>query len=67
MKAIWAAWLLVPVLCGFAVLEGYALANGKPTLSECVWLATKTWPPLPFVVGVIVGGLAAHFWWPICF
>jgi hypothetical protein len=67
MKTVWAAWLIGAVIISFAVLEGYAIAKGRLTLSECVWLATKAWPPLPFVVGVIVGGLAAHFWWPICF
>ena len=43
--------------------EWYALTYGKPTLSRMVWRGSKAWPLLPFLVGLVIGGLAVHFWW----
>jgi hypothetical protein len=62
MKAIWIVWFLLFVAT-FAVLEGYAIHTGRPTLSETVWDMSDAWPPLSWVAGVVVGGLAVHFWW----
>ena len=62
MEWVWVAWLLV-VAASFAVFEGLAIAHKRPTLSRTVWEVSKAWPPLPWVAGVVVGFLAAHFWW----
>ena len=63
----WMAWywpaMLVSWILMFAIPEAIALLHGGMTLSEWVWRATKAWPPLPFVGGLLAGGLAVHFWW----
>lgn len=63
---VWTSWV-VAILVSFAIFETLALKrpNGK-TLSRYTWEASKAWPPLPFILGLIVGGLAVHFWWPWC-
>jgi hypothetical protein len=58
-------WLLAVAF--LLLYEMIALATGRRTLSRMVWNATRAWPPLPFVAGIAVGGLAVHFWWPLCF
>lgn len=62
MRWVWVAWIIAPLIA-FAIFEGYALKNNRTTLSRLVWNATRAWPPLPFVIGVVVGMLASHFWW----
>src|SRR5258707_11118581 len=60
---LWVAWILL-IAASFAGLEWYALAYGTiPTLSRVIWILTFAWPPLPFVIGFVVGFLACHFWW----
>jgi hypothetical protein len=59
---VWLAWLIV-IAASFAVFEGYALRNNKLTLSRFVWNASRAWPPLPAIFGIVVGILIAHFWW----
>ena len=68
MAWVWVGWLIVIGL-SFAAFEGYALRNGKMTLSRWTWTVSKAFPPFPWSVGVGVGFLAAHFWWGgiICF
>lgn len=66
MSLVWVAWFLF-VLISFALLEAFAIKTRRATLSASVWRLSKAWPPFPFVMGVVVGGLAIHFWWPICF
>jgi uncharacterized membrane protein len=34
-----------------------------PTLSQTVWHASEVFPLLPWLGGVLMGGLAVHFWW----
>lgn len=65
---LWAIWLFV-IAASFALFEGLALHRGTPTLSRWVWTVSKAWPPFPWLVGVLVGFLAAHFWWGgiVCF
>lgn len=62
MDAAWTIFILAFVTI-LAVMEAYALRKNKTTLSRYVWKASQAWPPLPFVVGAIVGFLACHFWW----
>ncbi len=63
----WTALIIANIVI-FAILEGYALSRSDPdggiTLSRYVWEASKAWPPLVFLLGMIVGGLVVHFWWP---
>lgn len=65
MPWFWTAWIIIS-LAVFCAGESYALAKGKMTLSRYVWTISKIWPPLPFVLGLVCGGLAVHFWWPWC-
>jgi phage shock protein PspC (stress-responsive transcriptional regulator) len=60
---VWVAYLAV-VFAAFGVLEGIAMRYGHDTLSAWVWRVTAAWPPFGWLVGVVVGFLAAHFFWP---
>ena len=62
MMVTWAVWLFA-IAASFTAFEVYALANNKTTLSRFVWNCSKAWPPFPWVVGLLTGFLAAHFWW----
>ena len=58
------AWLgAIALLLGY---EAYALATGRTTLSRQMVAWTRAWPLLPFLGGLVAGGLAVHFWWPWC-
>lgn len=65
MEWIWLAWFLVFIV-SFAVFERHAIKNKRVTLSATIWWLSKEWPLLPFLCGLVVGGLAVHFWWPMC-
>lgn len=53
------AWLAaIGLLLGY---EWYAIKYGKMTLSRAVVNTFRAWPLLGFVVGLIAGGLAVHF------
>jgi len=55
------AWLIaITFLAGY---EWWALATGHQSLSRAMWTATTAWPPLIFLIGMVTGGLAVHFWW----
>ena len=58
----WGVYIVAVVLL-FAFLESYALATGRTTLSRATWDLTKAWPPLPWLVGLVMGFVSAHFWW----
>ena len=62
---IWLAWLMTFAV-SFAIIEGIAIARGKTTLSRFTVVTTTAFPPLIFILGIIVGGLAVHFWWHWC-
>lgn len=53
-----AAWVI-----GFALLEGYAFQTRGLTLSMYVYDLSLYFGPFPFLLGIVVGGLAVHFWW----
>lgn len=56
----WGGWALAFVV-SFACLEGYALYSPTGmTLSRVVYNASLAWP---FLMGLVAGGLAVHFWW----
>lgn len=60
---VWAIWLIA-VAVSFAALEAYALYTNKiPTLSRTVWNVSKAWPPFGWLVGIVTGFVASHFWW----
>jgi hypothetical protein len=63
MTIFWSVWLFVLIPVSFAAAEGYALWTNKPTLSRYIWTLSKAFPPFPWMVGVVVGFLACHFWW----
>jgi hypothetical protein len=55
------AWLIAALF--LLVYEAWALATGGETLSHAMYAMTQAWGLLPFLLGVVVGGLAVHFWW----
>ena len=55
------AWLVA--ILWLAAYEWFALATGHQSLSRAAWEATQAWPPLIFIAGIVVGGLAVHLWW----
>jgi hypothetical protein len=68
MEWVWTLWVLA-IFVSFAIFEGWALMKNKSTLSRATWKLSKAWPPLPFVVGFLIGFLVCHFWWGgvVCF
>jgi hypothetical protein len=61
-------WFGLIILC-LAIILGYeaiALWTGRQTLSRYTVRGCRNYPLIPFVVGLIVGGLAVHFWLPWC-
>jgi hypothetical protein len=65
MNWVWLGWLFAFAV-SFAAIEGWAIHRGQTTLSRFTWTISQAWPPLPFVLGLIAGGLAVHFWWHWC-
>ena len=59
---LWTAWLLFFV-ASFAVFETWAMSTGGTSLSLFTWQISQAWPPLIWLLGVVAGGLAVHFWW----
>jgi hypothetical protein len=58
------AWLVaVIVLLGY---EFWAIRTGRRTLSSQMVEWTRTWPLMPYIWGVVTGGLAVHFFWHWC-
>lgn len=65
MTYYWTAVIVLPLIA-FAIGETYAFKNNQLTLSRYVVNASRAWPLLPFVLGLILGGLGVHFFWPWC-
>jgi hypothetical protein len=65
MDHIWAVIILVclALILGY---EFYALFTGRQTLSSYTVHGCRQYPLIPFFVGMVVGGLAVHFWLPWC-
>jgi hypothetical protein len=63
MSWAWLSWALFFAV-SFAALERYAILKNKTTLSRLVWNTSKAWPPFPWLVGLVTGFLADHFFWP---
>lgn len=56
------------VLCGLFVVttltyEIYALITHKPLITARVRYWSKKYPIIPFVLGLIIGAFACHFFW----
>lgn len=62
MVLVWTLWLLF-LIVSFGCFEAYAIKTSRTTLSRYVWTASKAFPLLPFIAGLLAGGLAVHFWW----
>jgi len=56
-------FFLIFIILAFAFGETYALTYGRTTLSRFVWDLSKAWPPFSWVVGILTGFVASHFWW----
>ncbi len=67
MDLIW-LWLGLAVLgvVIFAVAETYAIKTRRATLSLSIWRLYQAWPLSGVIFGMIVGGLAVHFFWHWC-
>jgi hypothetical protein len=57
--------ILLLVSLGFvlflAIYEGWAIATHHPTITDQVRKANTAFLLLPFLCGLIIGGLAVHF------
>ena len=62
---LWTA-LIVGTVSVFLLNEFFALSSGRITLSRYTVQMCRKHPIIPFVIGLIVGGLAVHFWLPWC-
>ena len=62
MTLFWSLFF-VTGLVTWAAAETYAVRTGRQTLSAFVWTISVEFPLLPFIAGLFLGGLAAHFWW----
>lgn len=62
MNLYWTLLLVVFVLA-LAGGEAFALQTNRTTFSRYIWNASKAWPPLPLIVGLVFGFLFGHFWW----
>lgn len=62
-ELIWAAWIVLAVGGSFGLLEGMMIRLKRPTLSWTIWDWSKHWPLLPFLIGMLFGGLGVHFFW----
>jgi hypothetical protein len=64
---LWWAWVLVSVFGTFAIFETLALQTGGLSLSMFTWQLGAKFPLAIFafglVIGLLVGGLAVHFYW----
>lgn len=55
--------VLITVTLVIVLLDMWAYYTGyQKTLSRKIVEWTKTWPLLPFVMGLAIGILAGHFW-----
>jgi len=60
-------WFTLIVVVTYLAYEAYALKTGRTiTISRWVYNASNGWPLLPFILGLVVGGLAVHFLWHWC-
>jgi hypothetical protein len=65
----WGQWLLIGVavaaVSAFLGYEAYALLNriAGDTISEYIWTATRKYPIIPALLGLVVGLLFGHFFW----
>ena len=57
---IWAIFIAV-IFAAFLALELYDRANGKPTLSRTIWNLQARFPLYSFIAGMVIGGMAVHF------
>lgn len=62
MTYIWTAWL-AGLAGSFAALEYYAIKHDLATLSQFIADLNKHWPLTSTLFGVLMGGLAVHFFW----
>lgn len=62
MHLVWLIWFLTSVM-SFTALEAYSIVKNLPTLSQSVYDLNQAWPLTSSVLGMVVGGLAVHFWW----
>ena len=60
---VWVGWLIF-LAVSFGAFEAWAIVTNRWTLSRFTWEITKSWPPFGWLCGLIVGFLAAHFFWP---
>ncbi len=62
---VWVGCLLFFII-SFAIIEGIALKRGATTLSLFTYRVTAAFPLMIFLLGMLAGGLAVHFWWHFC-
>ena len=65
MNTYWIVWTFIAI-AAFAVGERYAFKHRyrQNTLSMAIATLGEKWPLSIFIMGLFVGILAAHFFWP---
>jgi hypothetical protein len=58
----WTIWIVLLAL-SFAALETWAIMTAGTTLSRYIYEISHAWPLFIWFAGVLVGGLAVHFFW----
>jgi hypothetical protein len=64
---MWLLWFVALVI-SFALIERYAFRYPERqwTLSRTIWHIGQKWPLSIFILGMVVGCLATHFFWNWC-
>jgi hypothetical protein len=67
MNTYWWIWTVIAIIA-FIIGEKYAFDHGnrQNTLSRWIYDIGKTWPLSIFLMGMMIGGLAVHFFWHWC-
>lgn len=65
MERIISVILIFGGIIGLLIWEGFLLVKGKETVSRSVYEASKLYPILPFMLGLVIGVFAGHFFWSL--
>lgn len=57
------AILFVITIIVYAIFEIFLILTDRPTISTMVRNAYKNYPPLGFLVALVVGLILGHFFW----
>ena len=62
MRLVWAL-ILIGIVVLLLGIEAFTLLTGRLTLSRFIWETSEAWPLFIYLMGLVNGGLAVHFFW----